>query len=334
MADVRALLRDERNSRRISHPQANYSASGALICLACHLQIKSESLWDGHIKSSQHVARAKGNSTRPSAVSASSESKKRKADETDEGGSKRSKASGEVTGLPEGFFDNGAVDGSNELEPELEPEPVIPDKTAQGLDQGVSTQSADALGTSGLSAGFFDKSTQEPASSTAAPGRAGPTVTANDAGVDEDEWAAFERDIAIADVDTVSSALDAPSTISAPALSAAELAARSTAEANTQRKERYEAEIEGEREDAARQMEAELDEMEALEEKVRNLKAKREELRKRAEERLQDESIDTGGTNGMGGKDPQPVEEDDEEDDEEDEDEEDDDWDGLRLRPA
>lgn len=54
MADVRALLRSERAVRRISHPEAQYSSSGALSCRVCFLPLKAESLWELHIKSKQH----------------------------------------------------------------------------------------------------------------------------------------------------------------------------------------------------------------------------------------------------------------------------------------
>jgi zinc finger protein 830 len=133
--------------------------------------------------------------------------------------------------------------------------------------------------------------------------------------VDEDEWAAFEADIAAADVPVI----DNDAVISAPAMTAAELEKKSLEEGYAQRKERQEAELEGDKEDAARKMEEELEEMEGLEARVKRLREKREELRKK-------ESV--VGLN-------QPVvppvvsnvlDEDDEED------EDDDDWDGFRMR--
>lgn len=136
--------------------------------------------------------------------------------------------------------------------------------------------------------------------------------------VDEDEWAAFEADIAAAEAPTV----DDYSVISAPAMTAAELAERSKEESNAQRRERQEAELEGDKEDAARKMEEELEEMEGLEERVRRLREKREALRNK-------ESL-------MGLNKPEAapaiLEKTVEEDDEEDEDYEDDDWDAFRMR--
>jgi zinc finger protein 830 len=99
-----------------------------------------------------------------------------------------------------------------------------------------------------------------------------------EAQVDEDEWAAFESDIANAEAQ-VQAANDA--VISAPAMSAAELMKKSTEEEYARKKERQEAELEGDKEDAARKMEEELEEMESLEARVKRLREKREELRRR-----------------------------------------------------
>ncbi|EXJ95442.1 hypothetical protein A1O1_00563 [Capronia coronata CBS 617.96] len=53
MADVRALLAAERQSRRISHPHLSYTKTG-LICTLCNLNVKSETLWEGHLRSANH----------------------------------------------------------------------------------------------------------------------------------------------------------------------------------------------------------------------------------------------------------------------------------------
>jgi len=96
--------------------------------------------------------------------------------------------------------------------------------------------------------------------------------------VDEDEWLAFEADIASAEAQ-VTAANEA--VISAPAMSADDIKNRTAEEEYNARKERQEAEIEGDKEDAARKMEDELEEMESLEARVRRLREKREELRKK-----------------------------------------------------
>ena len=99
--------------------------------------------------------------------------------------------------------------------------------------------------------------------------------------VDEDEWAAFEREVvAPTRVPQAPAAITAEATISAAPVSMEELAAqRQGGETSTTRTR--EAELENEREDAARFMEEEFDEMDQLEERVRRLKHMREELRQK-----------------------------------------------------
>lgn len=201
--------------------------------------------------------------------------KKRKASDSDDSLRKRSKATG---GVPEGFFD--AAQGSTELRPSL-PSPT----TEIQIPSRPATPS---------------KPIQE------IPKRAD---------VDEDEWAAFEADIAAADVTANEDAV-----ISAPAMSAAELVQKSVEESNAQRKERHEAELEGDKEDAARKMEEELDEMESLEQRVKRLREKREELRKK------ESIVGLNRPQAPVAPAPEPLEED------EDEEDDDDDWDAFRMR--
>ena len=246
MADVRSLLKNERASRRIQHKYASYSTTGTLLCTVCRLQLKSETLWEGHLRSAGHLMRSQklqeqetdhsppANTEPPQVLS-----KKRKASDDEEEGTirKRSKA---PNGLPEGFFDGGQEEnGSASFPAEMQ----IPSRPATPL--------------------------KPPESST--------LLQPQDQ-VDEDEWAAFESDIATAEAQ-VQAANDA--VISAPAMSAAELAKKSAEEDYAQKKERQEAELEGDKEDAARKMEEELEEMESLEARVRRLREKREELRRR-----------------------------------------------------
>jgi len=316
MADVRSLLRNERAARRISHPHATYSTTGTLVCLVCHIQLKSESLWDGHLRSAQHAMRLQrirdgtlgrppgapapelrretpetedDDGTTPPTVDTSLtngsngiQGKKRKADDReghdgDEEGRKRSKS----TALPKGFFDGGSQDEVPEL-------PASHGTTAQQPATSVSTTK------------------NEPA-------------VAEAPGVDEDEWAAFEADIAAAEAPVTEDAV-----ISAPAISAEELAAKAREEESEQKKERGEEEVEGDKEDAARKLEDEFEEMHELEEKVKRLKEKREALRVKS-------AID--GVQASRAE-PAEVELGTEAQDEEDEDEydEDDDWDGFRLK--
>ncbi|KAH6640268.1 hypothetical protein F5144DRAFT_89228 [Chaetomium tenue] len=57
MADVRALLRQQRAARRVEHPHALYSDAGKLVCTVCNEQVKTESLWDKHLRSAGHRQR-------------------------------------------------------------------------------------------------------------------------------------------------------------------------------------------------------------------------------------------------------------------------------------
>ncbi|RMZ90391.1 hypothetical protein DV736_g2384, partial [Chaetothyriales sp. CBS 134916] len=52
--DVRALLAAERKARRISHPLLTYTKSGQLLCNVCQLNVRSEALWEGHLRSANH----------------------------------------------------------------------------------------------------------------------------------------------------------------------------------------------------------------------------------------------------------------------------------------
>lgn len=101
--------------------------------------------------------------------------------------------------------------------------------------------------------------------------------------IDEDEWAAFERDVAAPTHRVpLPAAAVAAATISAAPVSADELAAQQQKRKEDQNLENEDAE--GEREDAARHLEEEFEEMEQLEERVKRLKAKREELRQHVTE--------------------------------------------------
>ena len=73
--------------------------------------------------------------------------------------------------------------------------------------------------------------------------------------------------------------MNADATISAAPMTAEELAAQAREEQSAQRGRR-DVEIEAEKEDAARLLEDEFEEMEGLEERVRRLREKREALRK------------------------------------------------------
>jgi hypothetical protein len=97
--------------------------------------------------------------------------------------------------------------------------------------------------------------------------------------VDEDEWAAFEREIAeVQEVHNTIATLDAAAAITAAPKTAEELAAKAMEQETTHRSERQK-DIEAEREDAERDLEQQFEEMEQLEERVRKLREQREALR-------------------------------------------------------
>lgn len=142
--------------------------------------------------------------------------------------------------------------------------------------------------------------------------------------VNEDEWAAFEREVAAPTRQPQApAAVAAAATISAAPVSAEELATHQEREKMSTTQVR-EAELEGDREDAARFMEDEFDEMDQLEERVRRLKQKREELRmKRAEDQaVQDQTMAFAG---VGTEVPQVEAQSESED-------EDEDWDDWRFK--
>ena len=251
MADVRSLLRSERVSRRIDHPNALYSATGTLECAVCHISVKSDvDVWNRHLKSTQHAMRAerlrlsqRAPTNRAEAPASTHEttsgSKKRKASDDDEDSRKRNRP---IIVPPGGFFGE-TIEANIKKTP-----PPPPDQLAMPTTKSEISQVDVALHT--------------------------------EESIDEAEWAAFERDVATPPLNnSVPSALLAQATISAAPVSAAELAAQEKAEERASGRETKEAEMAAEKEDAARLLEEEFDEMEGLEERVRRLREKREELR-------------------------------------------------------
>lgn len=268
MADVRSLLKNEREARRIQHKHASYSTTGSLICLLCHIQLKGDSQpqWDKHLRSVAHITHLQ--KAGKAAEASAPVSMKRKASDDEEGRSPERKRSKVDLSLQDGAF-----------EPSSEEYSTVP-----AINTPISIPSRPATPMKALSE----------------------TPTPPIPNVNEDEWAAFEADIAAAEV--IPEAV-----ISAPAMTSKELEARSLEESNARRKERVEAEMEGDKEDATRKMEDELEEMESLEERVRKLREKREALRIREPKAVvqQVETVDDAM-------------------DEDDDGEDDDDWSGFR----
>ena len=307
MTDVRALLRTERSSRRVTHPHASYTTAGKLVCIVCKTQIKNESQWNNHLASQQH---SKSLQELRSATSVSS-SKKRKADASEDDGRKRVRSS-----------ENDAQD----LQPDEQVEQDVeePDNGQSALsvvpDHPTPSESSeiDHLPTAS------DIKPIQPANTAPS----APEITPLE---EDEEWLAFQREIEAADIPPAqSSAVKAAATISAAPMTAEEIAVQAREEQSTQRGRRDE-EIEGEKEDAARALEDEFQEMEQLEDRVRRLREKREALRAgkdtNVSQAVVSESEGIVSKVGNGGEWAEPSEIKEDMDDDEDEDDEDfDDW--------
>ena len=270
MTDVRSLLRNERASRRIVHPQATYSTTGTLVCLVCHIQLKAESQWEKHLLSAQHTMRVQrirdGTLGRPPGPppsvgeSLNGGGKKRKADDGEERAKKR----------------------RVQFEESIPKEPIEGESVAAAdSDQDGQDREGSTATTALITQPLPELSTVPPTPSIHATNNTRSdnlSTTNNHQAIDEDEWAAFEREVATPP--PITSVLTSEATISAAPLSATEIAAQDREQASLQKKERMEAVIEGEKEDAARRLEDEFEEMAGLEEKLRRLREQREALRK------------------------------------------------------
>jgi zinc finger protein 830 len=381
MADVRALLRQQRAARRIEHPHASYSDAGKLVCTVCNEPVKTESLWDGHLRSaghrqrlhSLHQASAKNGANgyagfvdqTPDQHGPAGPSNKRKLADTDEDMAdqedetprrKRTKADGLPPELPQ--LDTGATpakkdSGNKQPKPTTPPvgrrtsgtptvgvEMSIPSRPATPSSGGtpmVTTPKAPPIGRSPLipDAPAMPQQ-QEPGAAPPTASDAQPAAAAAasaPAEINEDEWAAFEADLIHGSAPTTTAkpaaaaALDSDAVISAPAMSAAEIAAKSEEEERARRKALVDIQLEDEKEDASRALEDEFDVMEELEARARKLRERREALRVQSNGAAAPASM--AGSEGKGaapGKENAEMAEDEEDDDEED------DWNGFRFR--
>jgi hypothetical protein len=201
----------------------------------------------------ERAARAPPKTGKQPLTSPPKQNKKRKADEdSTKETRKRTKGTGSQL-LPSGFFD--ATRGPEFKEEKEEVEEVVePEAPLEG----------------------FVAATETPPSlpqSTFLP-------TAPDKNLDE-EWAAFEQDIASipAPAKSALDALNASAVLEAAPISAADAASQFLSNESPTAKNPREEEIEAEREDASRALEDEFDEMEVLEERLKKLKEKREQIR-------------------------------------------------------
>lgn len=245
MANIRDLLRSERVSRRIVHPHAIYSSSGQLLCAACRTSVKSDTLWDAHLSSSQHasgLAQAKQRS-----LTDREPANKRKIDNDQVSASKR----------PRADYASGVNSADR----------VLPDTPNTRMDHETSGDDAPAL--------VIEQPTSVDEITVSAISRG--ATGENGSAVDEDEWAAFEKEIATPPPESKLSAFTAPASILAQPVGASELETRPSGVPLAGKDQQTGAEAE--QEEASRQLEEEFEEMEALEQRVRKLKDQREALR-------------------------------------------------------
>ncbi|KAK7995598.1 hypothetical protein PG990_014371 [Apiospora arundinis] len=374
MSDARSLLRAHRAANRIEHPHAAYSDAGKLLCKLCHEAVKSETLWDTHLRSAAHrqkltaLQQQAQQSQQPSSSSSSSRpaAEPTESEQTTTSTNAAAAAPAGTTtttinhkrkhGVDEDDMDmedvadagedKSRTDAGNRTPPSLTRRSSNP--PGQGVEIAIPSRPA-TPGVNGRSPliGSGSDSTSTPV--TSAPGSftvtttaaTAPAATSTSKTVDEDEWALFEAEIAVADEDapaeTTNPVSGSEAVISAPALTADQLAAKSQEEENERRKLRFDAELADEREDATRALEDEFDEMEELEARVRRLKEKREELRRgslanlRATAAGQPDGGMKSAVTAAKGKENGAVAEESEEDEEEEDDEEEFD-DGFRFR--
>ncbi|KAM6480736.1 hypothetical protein HDV62DRAFT_102872 [Trichoderma sp. SZMC 28011] len=377
MADVRALLRQQRAARRINHPHALYSDAGKLLCTLCRDHIRAESHWDAHLQSDKHKKRlsALNQNIIDDANAEAEDEEDQEEDENNEAEEEdhddalaAQKRKLDQLGPEEKDTDMDDEDEArrkrsrpataSEDDPNRNKKPLMP---TQGVQVQIASRSSTPsqsqpavpkLATSLPSRQASNLATPassssmsisiQPQSSTASLSQSQPAQPAQQ--VDEDEWAAFEADIAAQDYSD-------DAVISRPAMTAEEAAAAAAKEAAEEdsaqnpesRKSKADAEIEDEREEATRALEDEFEEMQELEARVQRLKEKREALmRKRSETLTQDQADDiqtvvkvVSDTRDEGKENVHTTGDStklDADDDDEDEEDEEDDWDGFRFR--
>lgn len=370
MADVRALLRQHRAARRVEHPQAAYSDAGKLLCTVCHEHIKTESLWDGHVLSAGHQQRLKSLQVAGKALNGhtgtdgTAQAQKRKhGDDGDEEMADgleeefiRKKRSKPDMATPDASTSHSAEAGLDKESRKGTPTPApllrrTSGAPAQGVEMQIPSRPATPVtnregSTSGSGASVSSTPKVVPArksplipqgpmsATAAAPTAASDATTTTDSkpakqDVDEDEWAAFEADL-IRPPTALAAVTSGDAVISAPAMTAEEAAARSQEDERERRRALADVEIEDEKEEATRALEAEFEEMEELEARVRRLKERREALRKQGGPAVPAESLKVVATPADGKENAGGGAVADEES--EDDDDEEDDWDGFRFR--
>ncbi|KAF4595720.1 Zinc finger protein [Ophiocordyceps camponoti-floridani] len=360
MADARSLLRQQRAARRIQHPHAAYSEAGKLLCTLCRQQVKAEGLWEKHLLSDGHKERlllrvregeekdavvvAAAPAPAPASTATANPTLKRRLDQSDALDDKQDDQDNHPAEdtLRRKRSKMDVVSPVDALRSSVASPPSLTRRHSTTPSQGVELQIPSRPATPS----HRDTPSSTASGAAASRRRAGsnltPTATPQ---VDESEWAAFEADVA-----PDAAQYDQDAVISAPVMTADESAAAAAAAAASENlksegKTKADADIEDERDEAARAMEDELQDMHELEERVKRLKDKRDALRKRSDSQAKDQSAPDGPTqeHGTGADDETlrrgdvvsqrnvTLEEEDDDDDDDDDDEDEDDWDGFRF---
>jgi hypothetical protein len=310
------------------------------------MQIKSDALWNGHQRSPQHRAKLQtyskdDSNTKLSATAApslaaagkenlsngetqegpaapSAPTRKRSRDEEDEADDvdnsrKRSRATTIPGFVQQGFFDEKVPSSENST-------PPLP-----GTEFSLPSRNATPLKTPDIPAAEFRLS------QATVPEAQEPEVQQT-ASVDDDEWAAFEADIA--ETEAAAAAPPPDAVIQSAPMTAAEIEAKSIEDELQRKREAAEAEREGDKEDVARRLEEEFEEMHSLEERLKRLKAKREQIRLAEMEAMKNKLNDDGVIEAKQDAAKVAMQAEGEEEEEEDDDDvdDDDDWASFRLR--
>ncbi|KAK0742771.1 hypothetical protein B0T18DRAFT_430180 [Schizothecium vesticola] len=346
MADVRALLRQQRAARRIDHPAAAYSDAGKLLCTLCHEHIKTESLWESHLRTASHRQRlqppsSSSTTTNPPAEPTNGSSAgphKRKLDDPDVDMTADSPDSPDGDAVRRKRSRPDMVDTTADTT--IKPKPLTPPLTRRqssstptlGVEMQIPSRPATPVATS--SSFRAADATPKPAATPKPQQPLPPTSAPEDN--NDDVWAAFEADVVHAKPAPPPPAVagfadDSGAVISAPAMSAAEIAAKSHDEEHEKQRALADVQRDDEREDATRALEAEFEVMEELEARARRLRERREALRVQGSGEVAATSEQKGIRAGVGKENSSHgmgvvEEEEDEEEDEED------DWDGFRFR--
>ena len=200
--------------------------------------------------------------------------------------------------LPEGFFDNATdrpKDAETEQQPPKTPGPkknnvtppmpngefTLASRPLTPMDTSRSTSGSGSKPLTPMDVGTPSKNPLSRSSTLATitePGEDDTSGIKTVAEVDEDEWAAFEADIAAAE------AVPEDAVITAKPVSAEELANMTVEEMYLTKRERVEREREQEREDVINKALDEQEEMRELEARVSKLKARTEEVKKMREQ--------------------------------------------------